>query len=34
MVRLDKPAHCRETAFTEKTGGCNCEASVWERMFA
>ena len=32
MVRLSKPAHYREVAFTDKTGGCNCEASVLERM--
>ena len=32
MVHVNKPAHCRETAFTDKTGGCNNEASVGERM--
>ena len=26
MVRLNKPAHCREAAFTDKTGGCNNDA--------
>ncbi len=31
IVRLDKPAHYREVAFTDKTGGCNNEASVWGR---
>jgi len=31
MVHLDKPAHCREAAFIDKTGGCNCEADVWGR---
>jgi hypothetical protein len=34
MVRLSKPAHYREVAFTDKTGGCNSEASVVERTFA
>jgi hypothetical protein len=34
MVRVNKPAHCREAAFTDKTGGCICEASVVERMSA
>jgi hypothetical protein len=34
MVRLSKPAHPREGAFTDKTGGCNNEASVVERMLA
>ena len=34
MVRLDKPAHCRETAFIDKTGGCNSKADVMERMDA
>jgi hypothetical protein len=33
-VRLSKPAHRGDTAFTDKTGGCNNEASVLERMFA
>ena len=32
MVHLSKPAHYREVAFTDKTGGCNSEASVLERM--
>ena len=32
MVHLCKPAHYREVAFTYKTGGCNNEASVLERM--
>lgn len=31
MVHLSKPAHYREVAFTDKTGGCNCEASVGGR---
>ena len=31
-VNLNKPANCREAAFTDKTGGCNSEASVVERM--
>jgi hypothetical protein len=31
MVHVNKPAHYREVAFTYKTGGCNCEASVWGR---
>ena len=31
MVHLSKPAHYREVAFTDKTGGCNNEASVWGR---
>ena len=26
MVCLSKPAHCREVAFTYKTGGCNSDA--------
>jgi hypothetical protein len=34
MVRLGKPAHYREVAITDKTGGCNNEASVWERTLA
>ncbi len=34
MVRLGKPAYTREGAITDKTGGCNCKASVLERMFA
>ena len=32
MVHLSKPAHSCEGAFTDKTGGCNSEASVAERM--
>jgi hypothetical protein len=31
MVHLSKPAHYREVAFTDKTGGCNSKADVWER---
>jgi hypothetical protein len=34
MVHLCKPAHTREGAFTDKTGGCNNEASVGERISA
>jgi hypothetical protein len=34
MVHLCKPAHTREGAITDKTGGCNSKASVLERMFA
>ena len=34
MVHLSKPAHYREVAFTDKTGGCNSKADVVERMFA
>lgn len=34
MVQLCKPAHYREVAITDKTGGCNNEAGVVERMFA
>jgi len=26
MVHVNKPAHCRETAITDKTGGCNRDA--------
>ena len=26
IVHLDKPAHYREVAFTDKTGGCNNDA--------
>jgi hypothetical protein len=33
-VHLSKPAHYREVAFTDKTGGCNNEASVWGRTLA
>jgi len=32
MVRVNKPAHYRDVAFTYKTGGCNCEANVWESL--
>ena len=32
MVHLNKHAHYREVAFTNKTGGGNSEASVVERM--
>ena len=31
MVHLCKPAHTREGAFTDKTGGCNSDASVGGR---
>ena len=31
MVHVNKPAHTREGAITDKTGGCNSKASVWER---
>ena len=34
MVRLSKPAHSCEGAFTDKTGGCNSKADVVERTFA
>ena len=34
MVHVNKPAHYREVAFTDKTGGCNNEASVWGRTLA
>jgi len=34
MVRLSKPAHYREVAITDKTGGCNSKADVVERTFA
>ena len=34
MVHLSKPAHYREVAFTDKTGGCNSKADVWGRTFA
>jgi len=33
-VHLNKPANSREAAITDKTGGCNCEASAKERMDA
>ena len=26
MVHVNKPAHCGDTAFTDKTGGCNNDA--------
>lgn len=32
IVHLSKPAYTREGAITDKTGGCNCEASVGERI--
>ncbi len=32
MVYLSKPAHWGDPAFTYKTGGCNNEASVVERI--
>ena len=32
MVHVNKPAHTREGAFTDKTGGCNSKADVWGRM--
>ena len=32
MVRINKPAHWGDPAITDKTGGCNNEASVGERM--
>jgi hypothetical protein len=31
-VHLCKPAHTREGAITEKTGGSNCDIGVLERM--
>ena len=31
MVQLCKPAHWGDPAFTDKTGGCNREASAVER---
>ena len=34
MVRLSKPAHSCEGAFTDKTGGCNSKADVVERTLA
>jgi hypothetical protein len=34
MVRLNKPAQAREGPITDKTGGCNNEASVVERTLA
>ncbi len=34
MVHLGKPAHYREVAFTDKTGGCNSKADVWGRMLS
>ena len=32
MVHSRKPAHYREVAFTDKTGGCNSKADAVERM--
>ena len=32
MVHVNKPAQTREGPITDKTGGCNNEASVGERM--
>lgn len=34
VVGLKKPAYTRESAFTDKTGGCNSEVDVVERMDA
>jgi len=34
MVHLYKPAHSGDRAITDKTGGCNDEASEWERTQA
>ena len=34
MVRLCKPAQCREASFTEKTVGGNDDASAVERTLA
>ena len=34
IVQQRKPAQAREGAITDKTGGCNNEASVWERTVA
>ena len=34
MVHVNKPAHYREVAFTDKTGGCNSKADVMERIDA
>jgi hypothetical protein len=31
IVRLNKPAHYREVAITDKTGGCNSKADIVER---
>jgi hypothetical protein len=31
MVHVNKPAHYREVAITDKTGGCNSKADVWGR---
>ena len=33
MVRLSKPAHYREVAFTYKTGGCNSDAGSIGKNF-
>ena len=32
-VHLSKPAHCREVAFTYKTGGCNSDAGSIGKNF-
>ena len=34
IVHLSKPAQAREGPITDKTGGCNCKASVGERISA
>jgi len=34
MVHINKPAHTREGAFTDKTGGCNSKADIVERIVA
>ena len=34
MVRSIKPAHYREVAFTDETGGCNNEAGAVETTVA
>ena len=31
MVHVNKPAQVREDPITDKTGGCNSKADVWER---
>lgn len=33
-VQISKPAHYREVAITDKTGGCNSKADVVERTLA
>ena len=33
MVRVNKPAHYREVAFTDKTGGCNRDAECSGKNF-